>query len=228
MTNPHAHRIAELAAAARQAAAVIEHPWDARALEWPLTTDSTVIEVGGYIGRWALQIAERYHPRLFVFEPQVWAARVCEVVLREEATVLMYGLGTEHATLPMGDWETDGCSFVKPGLGIPGTFGVMREIAADFKEIGITAIDLMMVNIEGYEYTLIPHMLDQGVLPQRLMVQFHTFADPDGAKLARIHERMTQAGYAVPWTYGPFLTAWERAGESKPARGRPGRRKKGG
>lgn len=224
MSNPHEHRLAEMVTAARQAAAAIDHPWDARALEWPLTAESTVIEVGGYIGRWALQIAERFHPRLYVFEPQVWAACVCEAVLGNQAAVLTYGLGTGHATLPMGGWETDGCSFVKPSLGIPGTFGVMREIGETFKALGITHIDLMMMNIEGGEYNLIPHMLDMGILPQRLMVQFHTFADPDGAKLAHIHERMAQAGYIVPWTYGPFLTAWEK--ESKPMRGRPGRKKK--
>lgn len=224
MNNPHEHRIVELAAAARQAAATIQHPWDARSLEWPLTGESTVIEVGGYIGRWALQIAERYHPRLYVFEPQVWAARVCEEVLGDKARVFFYGLGTETTALSMGEWETDGCSFVKQGLGIPGTFGVMREMAADFRALGITHIDAMMMNIEGGEYSLIPHMLDQGIFPQRLMVQFHTFADPDGVQAAHIHERMAHLDYTVPWTYGAQLTAWERG--SKPVRGRPGRKKK--
>ena len=216
MTN----HLAELIDETRAAAANPEHPWDRRALEWPLTIGSTVIDVGGYRGRWALQIAERYGPRLYVFEPQPWAARVCEAVLGDMARVFFYGLGTEYATLPMGDWETDGCSFVKPGLGIPGTFGVMREIAADFRALNLSRIDLMMMNIEGYEYTLIPHMLDQGILPDRLMVQFHSFADPDGGKLATIHERMTTAGYTVPWTYGLQLTAWERQPRRRGRKGR--------
>lgn len=226
MTNPHAHRIKELAEEARAAAANPEHPWDRQAIDWPLTKESVVVEVGGYKGRWALQIAERYHPHLYVFEPQVWAARVCEEVLGREATVLTYGLGVENATLPMGAWETDGCSFVKPGLGIPGTFGVMREVGADFKALGITSIDLMMINIEGGEYELIPHMLDKGIFPSRLMVQFHTFVDEYGMKLAHIHERMEQLGYTIPWTYGVMLTAWERQEGSKTVQRRPGRKKK--
>lgn len=212
-------RLAELIDETRTAAANPEHPWDRRALDWPLNAESTVVDVGGYRGRWALQIAERYHPHLYVFEPQPWATRVCEAVLGDMARVFFYGLGIESATLPMGDWETDGCSFVKQGMGIPGTFGVMREIAADFRALNLSHIDLMMMNIEGYEYTLIPHMLDQGILPDRLMVQFHSFADPDGGKLANIHERMTAAGYTVPWTYGLQLTAWERPRK----RGRKGR-----
>jgi hypothetical protein len=214
-------RLAELVAETRAAAASIEHPWDQRALDWPLTTESVVVEVGGYKGRWALQIAERYQPRLYVFEPQPWAARVCEAVLGKAATVYTYGLGTEYATLPMGAWETDGCSFVREGPGAPGTFGVMREIAADFRDLGIGHIDLMTMNIEGYEYTLIPHMLDQGILPARLMVQFHSFADPDEGKLVQIHERMAAAGYTVPWTYGLQLTAWERTPRKRGRKARP-------
>lgn len=210
MTNPHAHRMPELTAAARRAAANPEHIWDRKAIDWPLTTESVVIEVGGYIGRWALQIMERYHPHLYVFEPQVWAAETCRAVLEGGATVLTHGLGAEDATLPMGAWETDGCSFVKPGLGIPGTFGVMKEVGKALKELGISQIDLMMINIEGGEYTLIPHMLDKGILPQRLMVQFHTFVDGYGTQLASIHERLEGLGYTVPWTYGVMLTAWER------------------
>lgn len=190
----------------RERAADLEHEWDRRALDWPLARDSVVVDVGGFTGRWALQIAERYQPRLYVFEPQPWAADVCRAVLGERATVLPYGLGVADAIAPMARWETDGCTFVTDGP--QAQYGEIREIGAVFAEVGIESIDLMMMNIEGYEYTLIPHMLDRGILPARLMVQFHTFADPGGTQLATIHTRMAALGYTSPWTYGPMLTAW--------------------
>lgn len=206
MTNPHAHRLPELIAEAKAAAANVEHSWDARALDWPLTSDSVVVEVGGYKGRWALQIAERYHPQLFVFEPQPWAHAVCQAALGDAASVFPFGLGDHDGTLPMGAWETDGCSFVKSGEGE----GRISEIAAAFRRLEIGTPDLMLMNIEGYEYTLLPHMLDQGILPRRLMVQFHPFDDPYGMALAQMHERFEALGYTIPWTYGLMLTAWER------------------
>lgn len=185
--------IARLVAEATASAAVIEHPWDVQALDWPLTTRSVVVEVGGYKGRWALQIAERYSPMLFVFEPQSWAADVCRAVLGRRANVYAVALGDQDATLPMGDFETDGCSFTKPGA----SMGQMREIRGMFDQCQITKrIDLMLMNIEGYEYTLIPHMLSVGVLPERLMVQCH------GDMIDHI------PGYRVLWTYGAMLTAW--------------------
>ena len=178
----------------RARAANPEHPWDVQALDWPLTMNSVVVEVGGYTGRWALQIAERYHPRLFVFEPQAWAADVCRAVLGDRAHVYAVGLGDQDATLPMGDYETDGCSFTKPGSGV----GQMREIRGMLEQCQIAdRIDLMLMNIEGYEYTLIPHMLSQGITPKRLMVQCH------GDLIEQID------GYRVLWTYGRVLTAWE-------------------
>lgn len=188
-----------------------EHEWDRRALDWPLTQESVVVEVGGYKGRWALQIAERYQPRLYVFEPQAWAAAVCREVLGDRATVLEYALGVEGngddgIAVPMGEWETDGCSLIKPGR----DWVTMHEIGTAMRFWGLSHIDLMLINIEGYEYQLIPHMLDQGILPTRLMVQFHTFADPSGMRQATIYEKLAALGYRIAWTYGVVLTAWER------------------
>lgn len=188
----------------RAAAANLQHPWDARALDWPLSKESVVVEVGGFTGRWALQIVERYQPRLFVFEPQQWAARVCAEILGKYTTTLAYGLGTKDETVSMGAWETDGCSVLKDG----DQQGELREIGAAFKTLGIKKIDLMLMNIEGYEYTLIPHMLSKGIAPARLMVQFHTFADPDGTKLPQIQELLAAHGYKLVWSYGVVLMAW--------------------
>lgn len=189
----------------RDAASRFDHVWDWRAIDWPLDFSSVVVEVGGYKGRWALQIAERYHPRLFVFEPQPWACNVCRAVLGNRAQVYNVALGDQDGTFPMGDWEGDGCSFVKPGAGE----GQMREIGGMLDQCLIRhRIDLMLVNIEGYEYTLLPHMFDQGIYPERLMVQFHKFADPEEHGARAIQQRMT-GRYRLAWDYG-VLTAWER------------------
>lgn len=201
----------ELAQETIAAAARFDHEWDRRAIDWPLTRDSVVVEVGGYKGRWALQIAERYAPRLYVFEPQPWAAEVCREVLGERAMVLEHGLGVKNQILPMEHEGTDGCTFVT--IGPRSHFGELREISEAFIELEVGRIDLMLMNIEGYEYTLIPHMIKQGILPQRLMVQFHKFADPhaDGKTHIAIGQALAMLGYRVVWTYGVVLTAWERA-----------------
>jgi FkbM family methyltransferase len=205
MSDTFAARLPEMVSAVHTRAAELDRPWDARALDWPLTKKSVVVEVGGYCGRWALQIAERYGSRLFVFEPQGWAADVCKAVLGKRARVYDYALGDRDGTFPMGGFETDGCSFVKEG----GPRGLMREIGQVFKELKLSKIDLMLMNIEGYEYTLLPHMLGQNIRPARLMVQFHT-NDPDQVETHACRQLLNEHGYHAVWDYGIVLSAWER------------------
>jgi hypothetical protein len=197
--------LADLAANTRAAAAHLDHEWDERAIDWPLTAESVVVEVGGYTGRWALQIAERYGCLIEVYEPQPWAAAVCVEVLKPyAASVLPWGLGVRNEELPMGEWETDGCSFIKPAN------GPLCQLV-DAATVLPGCIDLMLMNIEGYEYTLIPYLLDNGILPQRLMVQFHPFTDDQKAIQTQIYDRLAALGYAIAWSYDVILTAWERA-----------------
>jgi len=92
----------------------LEHDWDKRSVEFPLTEKSVVFEIGGYIGRWAREIAERYNPSLYVFEPQTWAYDQCRTALSlyPNAKVFPFGLGVESGFFPLGNYETDGCSLV--------------------------------------------------------------------------------------------------------------------
>jgi FkbM family methyltransferase len=182
-------------------AAIVEHPWDKRALDWPkLTAASTVVDVGGYRGRWALQMAMRYPVRILVYEPQAWAADCCRSVLGTRATVYTYGLGVRDERLPMRAYETDGCSFVDGD----GSTAELRDAAQVLPE----RVDVMLMNIEGYEYTLLPYLIENDRLPDALMVQWHRHGDTSGAhdaliaQIERTHRRL--------WDYGDVLMAWGR------------------
>lgn len=193
-----------------ESASRFDYPWDEKAVDWPsLGSDSVVIEVGGFKGRWALQIANKYSPRrLYVYEPQAWAYEVCQAVLGERALVGRFALGTRDCMASMDKWGTDGCTLMNADGWSPDI--MIKEIGAWFVKMDTCQPDLMLMNIEGYEYELIPHMMSRGVYPQRLMVQFHTFADLSGVETGRIYELLAKNGYQVLWTYGTVLTAWER------------------
>lgn len=185
---------------------------DTFAVNWPINSDSVVLEVGGYQGRWAKQIAEKYNPHLYVFEPQDWAWEQCVSALKAypNAQVLNYGLGLQTGRFPMGEYHTDGCSFVNVDSRERGS-GYMREIVEVLDELKIQSIDLCLVNIEGYEFTLLPYMLDKGILERTrfFMCQFHIFADPDLSKYSTICEALERT-HRVFFDFGTTLTAWER------------------
>jgi len=180
--------------------------WDIKSIEWDLTPYSVVVELGGYEGRWSKLIAEKYHPKIFAFEPQVWAADKYRQLLGDGAQCFTYGLGTHAAVLPMGEYETDGCSFVKTTR-TTGT-GELREYHSALAALGISAIDLMLMNIEGYEFKLLPHIMP---LPnvKWFMIQFHcdTMQEFDAYHEWRFVIKKT---HSLLWDYGKTLSAWER------------------
>lgn len=203
-----------------------EHEHDIRSYNWPLKHRSVVFEVGGFEGRWARQIKERYHPNLHVFEPQPWAYERLRYRLGAPFDrIHPYALGDRDAVLPMGDFETDGCSFVKDAAWYaahPGqahqrrSEGRMRDIVTVLPEImphqryrRPPLIDLMLVNIEGYEFTLLPYMFAHGIWPVRLMVQFHLLNNTEDDYHAL--RALIGQHYGPPiWDYGMVLAAWER------------------
>lgn len=189
----------------------LQHAWDLDSVDFPLTEDSVVFEIGGYTGRWAKEIAERYNPLLYVFEPQPWAFDKCKEALSDytNARVFPFALGLETAKLPMGNWETDGCSFMNAPSGKPVGWGRMREIHTVMRELRVDHINLCLCNIEGYEFELIPHMIRTGIMDSidYFMCQFHlgSASETEYYDLRRQLSEMNK----IRFDYGPTLTCWE-------------------
>lgn len=195
-------KIAQWVKETKESAERFDNEWDRLAIHWPLTSESIVFEIGSFKGRWAYQIATRYNPWLYCFEPQEWAYQVTWEVLREfkKARVFNFGLGNQSGTLKMSKAGTDGCVFSDNGEG---------EFSIEDIEWMVTepemAIDLCLINIEGYEYTLIPYMMQKNIKPRWLMVQCH--GNPTDYQ--KLRDLLSQS-YNVLWDYGTTLTAWER------------------
>lgn len=189
--------------------------WDVKSFEFPLTADSVVIELGGFNGRWCGEIARRYNPRLFVYEPQAWAyQRLIELLSKYNAQVFPYGLGTQTASnLVMGEFGTDGCSFLPAGRAQG--LGDMREWYAEMAERGIGDVDVLLMNIEGYEFELLPYILPFMPRFKWFMVQYHV-PKAEGAertlRLRQYNDTRAQLAetHALAWDYGATLSCWER------------------
>ena len=200
--------------------------WDERCLDWDLSPGATIVDVGAFTGTWLGDMMARYTGRFVGFEPQLWAHERIEQNVRpyvpEGSTleVLPYGLGLANGVFLMGGWETDSNSFLKdadffeanPGEGRDSmNAGAMIEVDAAFKALHLDAIDVLLMNIEGYEFTLLPEMLRLGLLDRirYLAVQFHDFADPDRAQETDLRARIGETHH-VRFDYGPTVVCWER------------------
>lgn len=183
--------------------------WDIESVNWELNSDSVVVEIGGYQGRWAKAIHDLYQPHLYVFEPQDWAWKnCCEALKGTGAKVYDYALGTYSGMSVLGDYGRDGASLLKPKHEDRRDVFVRDAVQVLLNELHLTHIDLMLMNIEGYEYRLIPYLASNGILNRTdiFMVQFHKqIDDPQTVEALKI---LREDHYSL-WFYGITLSAWK-------------------
>lgn len=180
------------------------------ALDWPLGENSHVWEIGGYEGRWAAQIAEKFNCYIDIFEPQGWAVDKLRERFKENPriTIHPYGLWVEDARLGMGDYFTDGASLLKPHD---------ADHLEDFKNIydeikGFDhGIDLCLMNIEGTEWLLINSLQAEGsfVRFKYFWCQFHEFVGDASTRKSATYSTI-ELTHDLLWDHYPTAVAWKR------------------
>ena len=179
---------------------------------WPmLTPESVVVEAGGYEGAWAKRIADAYDPTIHSFEPAPRAHKMAVEKLAEYPKVHLhlYGLGATTETLPLGDSDRDGASFLKPEEW-PFVIAEKRCFGDVLKELGVKHIDLMAINIEGGEFELLPYITQARIITQidRLMIQWHAPTAETVDVQMGIQGRMAET-HRMVWNLGAW-EAWEK------------------
>ena len=69
-------------------------------IDYPLTKDSLVLDVGGYRGDWSQKIADKYNPYIYIFEP---IPQFCYLIMerfKQNPKVLVFNFGLSNTTRP--------------------------------------------------------------------------------------------------------------------------------
>lgn len=183
------------------------HGDDTLRLDYPLTANSIVFDVGGYQGDFAAAIHARFKCQVHVFEPVAF--------FREQMAVRFAGL-PKIIIHPFGLAAADGqvrvslaaesSSHVKPA-DQGGELCELRAFSAVAESLGAGEISLMKVNIEGAEFELIEHILERSWAERivDLQVQFHLFAPDAPARRRNLRSKLRR-------THRPtyeFFFIWE-------------------
>lgn len=171
-----------------------------------LTQDPIIVVAGAYQGKLMQYFAELYPKAALIagYEPADWAYHRAASRLAPYPNweLYTYGLGTNDTPTPtaMFAWGTDECTFLphpdteaKP-MGV----GIVKEAKRALVDMLTEhfplyrAIDLLVINMEGYEYVLLPHLLEGAFLRYQVKsvaVQFHTKYQPSPSHhLALLHD----------------------------------------
>jgi FkbM family methyltransferase len=183
---------------------------ETRRLDYPLDSGAVVLDVGGYEGRWAERVLERFGCAVHVFEPVPEYAAAIEARLAPRGLARVHRFGLSGTT---GEVDfvlsADGSSALRRGGERRRVR--MRAAAEVFGELGLEEVRLMKVNIEGGEYELLEHLLDRGLMPciVHLQVQFHDFV-PRARERMRAIQRRLEATHRLDWQYPFVWESWSR------------------
>ena len=179
-------------------------------LQYDLSAESVVIDVGGYVGQWASDIYAMYGCIVHVFEPIEEFASFIRARFAQNTRILVH-----KAALSDRDGKA---SAVKDGdatrLTKQGSEGesVATVRFADFiEQEGIANVDLLKINIEGGEYDLLWHIINQGLLDRmrNIQVQFHNIAPGSAADMRAIKQELKRT-HELTYEYEFVWENWRR------------------
>jgi hypothetical protein len=178
------------------------------ALDWQIDATARVWEIGGYEGRWAAQMIEKYDPFMTIFEPQSWAVEKLRARFRdfEKVDIYPYGLWTHTTRLPMMRAGTDGATVMYPEADWQ-EVGEFRDIYESNQQV-----EVCLMNIEGAEWVLLPYMLGMNLMRnfRYFWCQFHPGLVNDAQARYEQIERAMKRTHRKIWSFYPSAVAWER------------------
>jgi FkbM family methyltransferase len=175
-------------------------------LNYPLTKDSIVFDLGGYQGDFAYEISKRYDPFIYIFEPQT---QYYEYLLKRfhnnlKIKVFNYGLYNKNDVSFLSSEQNASSIFKNRMSGIKIN---LQEFKSQFNIFNLNQIDLCKINVEGAEYPILLHLLEFDLIKKikYLQVQFHNFY-PKAVNLRKTIREELRKTHTEQYNY-PFV--WE-------------------
>lgn len=181
-------------------------------LDYPLSGGSVVLDLGGYKGDFAEAISERYSCNVYLFEPVLRNFELCSERFKynQKVRCFNYGLSDADGEFYISD-DKDGASLVK-GFGNQNMERVVvKEFSSVVESLGVGEIDLLKINIEGGEYSVLQNIISNRLIDRikYIQVQFHDFV-PNANELRDKIRSCLSATHDESWSYHFVWESWKR------------------
>jgi len=177
----------------------------------PLNSDSIVVELGGYDGTWVSRMIPKYNCNYYVLEPikSFYEKIVQRFESNEKIKVLNFGLSTENkeSIIYLNGDETTLHKKIGEEEKIK-----LCTLEYLLESIGENYIDLIQINIEGEEYTLLEYLINNDILNKvkRMQIQFHTFVENCESRRLKIQEGLSKRGFKKIYDFPFVFECWEK------------------
>lgn len=172
-----------------------------------LTSDSVVLDFGGYVGDLSWRLHRQYKPHLHIFEP---VPRFTSILRKRfngcsNVTIHPFAIGTSERRETFGIGAAGTGKFAQVQESVEVHFLSAKTVVPELPQ----TIDLVVINIEGGEYELIPALHDCGFLTKirHMLIQFHCVGEsPDSAR--QNCRSLLSATHDLEWSYEFIWESW--------------------
>jgi len=187
-----------------------------------IDAESTVIDVGAFVGKWAVRIADKYGAAVHAFELSPTMIPDLAIAFADYPSITLhaYGLGNRDSEIPICRKGLGSSAFAKEKASdLEWDVGKIRDVVAALDELDLTDVGLMKLNIEGGEYDLLERMIatDRLKSVDTFLIQFHEWLPRAHVRRRRIRKHLAQT-HELAWDY-PFV--WEKWVKRAPQEKRP-------
>ena len=181
-------------------------------LDYPLTSESIVFDLGGYKGDFAFEINRKYNCHVYVYEPVKKFYLECLERFENNKKIkcFNYGLSDTNGKFPIGD-NDDGSSIIRNNTSSNNEEIIVKSFIDEFNHLQLSQIDLLKINIEGPEFLILPQIISHNIVQkiENIQVQFHDFY-PNAVDLRKeIRNNLTKT-HIEKWNYSFVWESWTK------------------
>lgn len=179
-------------------------------LDYPLDSNSIVVDAGGFEGKWAHSICEKYDSTVYVLEPIKEFFKEIKTKLSSfpKTVLLNYALTNKtcDAVMSVDGW---GSTLLDPEA------EVLENVKClDIKEFldlyNISHIDLLKLNIEGSEFEVLEKLIELNFIPNitNIQIQYHSYFPNSIERRNAISEKLSIT-HDRTWNYEWIMENWK-------------------
>lgn len=162
-------------------------------LNYDLSDESLVIDLGGFEGQWASDIFSMYCCKVYIFElvPDYVNNIKSRFLKNGNIIVHAFGLASNNTTTKISVTGDSSSSYKPSGDMIDVQLISARDF---FEENNISLVNLMKINIEGGEYDLLEYLISTNLINkiQNIQIQFHDFFPDAKERMNKIQELLAR------------------------------------
>jgi FkbM family methyltransferase len=180
-------------------------------INYPLTSDSIVFDLGGYKGDFAYTINNKYGCYVYIFEPSEKFFNECLNRFKNNPKIKCYnyGLSDKNGKFDLSN-EDDGSSLLKSSNPLKCKTVSVEAFNEAINVLEIDKIDLLKINVEGAEYLILSNIIKNSI-NQRIryfQIQFHKFIPNAKSLRDGIRNSLSETHLEI-WNYPFVWESWE-------------------